>query len=264
VKGGFHWSPLNSEEKLRKSVWSKATVLTDFEESAVASDISKHLEQFQKKEETEGGASKSLAKSSGIEPKDKAKLIDLNRANNIAITLKAFNDFQQEELAQIIEFVDPHGKIKGDRALFMRDLLPVPAEVKAIQNYKGGDDRLVSAEIWFKKIAHIKRIEEKIQVMRTMESFKLEVLAVAENFEILVKVCNQVMKSEKLPDLLEMVRQIGNRMNEGRGEEAAGFPVSRFSAIHESKRPPSGGLFVEMRFEWPWMAHRDIEWRRSP
>lgn len=235
VKGGFHWSPLSSEENLRKSVWGKTTIMRDSKELDVANDISKHVEQFKKKEEIESGKSKSLVKASGPEQKDMAKLIDLNRANNVAITLKAFNDFQQDELAKIIEFVDPHGKINGDRALFMRDLLPVPAEVKAIKNYKGDDDRLVSAEIWFQKIVHIKRIEEKIQVMRAVETFKLEVQAVVESFEMLVQVCNQVMNSERLPDLLEMVRQIGNRMNDGRGEEAAGFKLEFLSRLSQTK-----------------------------
>eukprot|EP00980_Cylindrotheca_fusiformis_P002473 scaffold584_cov132-Cylindrotheca_fusiformis.AAC.26 len=232
-KGGFHWSPLTSQENLRKSVWNKTT-LTESAESDVASDISKHIELFQKKD-TAPDSSKTFIKKDGTEGKVMAKLIDLNRANNIAITLKAFNDVSQTELAQIIEFVDPYGKIKGDRALFMRDLLPAPAEVKAIQNYKGENDRLVPAEIWFKQIAHIKRIEEKIEVMRTMETFKLEILALSESFQMLTKVCNQVMGSNKLPDLLEMVRQIGNRMNEGRGEEAAGFKLDFLSRLSQTK-----------------------------
>jgi hypothetical protein len=68
-----------------------------------------------------------------------------------------------------------------------------------------------------------------------METFKLEILAVSESFQMLIKVCNQVMNSDKLPDLLEMVRQIGNRMNEGRGEEAAGFKLEFLSRLSQTK-----------------------------
>lgn len=233
AKGGFHWSPLTSEENLRKSVWNKTT-LSENIESDVASDISKHLELFQKKED-KAESSKSFVSKDSTDGTVMAKLIDLNRANNVAITLKAFNDVTQTELAKIIEFVDPYGRIKGDRALFMRDLLPAPAEVKAILNYKGESVRLVPAEIWFQQIAHIKRIDEKIEVMRTMETFKLEILALSESFQMLSKVCNQVMNSDKLPDLLEMVRQIGNRMNEGRGEDAAGFKLEFLSRLSQTK-----------------------------
>jgi hypothetical protein len=234
AKGGFHWSPLTSEDKLRTSVWNKST-LAEYAELDVDSDITKHLELFQKKVDEKDASKAVIKKADGTEAKVMAKLIDLGRANNLAITLKAFNDIPQKELAQIIEFVDPYGKIKGDRALFMRDLLPAPAEVKVVQKYIGDDDRLVPAEIWFKQIVNIKRIHEKIQVMRTIETFKLEVLALIDSFQMIIKVCNQIMKSEKLPDLLEMVRQIGNRMNEGRGEEAAGFKLDFLSRLSQTK-----------------------------
>lgn len=72
-----------------------------------------------------------------------AKLMDLNRANNVAITLKAFNNFSHIKLAQVIKFIDPFENINGDRALFMKDLLPATAEIKPIKNYKGKDDRLL-------------------------------------------------------------------------------------------------------------------------
>ena len=227
TKPGFHWSPIKSNVKLENSIWAKTNASDEF------IDISKHIELFQKKPE---GSERSNKKAkNGGNMKEMAKLIDVNRANNVAITLKAFSDFTHVELSKIIEFVDPYGKIKGDRALFMRDLLPAVAEVKAVKNYRGDDDRLVPAELWFKQIVHIKRIEEKIHVIRTMEAFKNDATALGKTFQRLTNVCSQVMKSEKLPDLLDMVRQIGNRMNEGRGEEAAGFKMDFLPRLAQTR-----------------------------
>ena len=45
----------------------------------------------------------------------KAKLLDLTRSNNIAISLKAFKEFSHQELAEIIGFLDPTRKIRGER-----------------------------------------------------------------------------------------------------------------------------------------------------
>lgn len=230
-KQGFHWKPLEPTENLKNSVWSKASFDSGFLDDDAT--ISSHVEQFQKKPETDD-ASRATVKSSSSS-KDKAKLIDLTRANNLAITLKAFSEFPQQELAQIIEFVDPFAKIKGDRALFMKDLLPASAEIKVIKSYKGDEDRLVPAEKWFRQIIHIKRIEEKIHVLRTMESFRNEAIALGETFLRLANVCNQVMNSEKLPDLLEMVRQIGNRMNGDGGQEAAGFKLDFLPRLAQTK-----------------------------
>jgi hypothetical protein len=233
VKPGFHWSPLPSGEQLENSIWAKRKPLIESEKPEEAIDISKHIELFQKKPEVSKKTQNKV--KSGAETKEMAKLIDLNRANNVAITLKAFNDFSHIELSQIIEFIDPFEKINGDRALFMKDLLPAAAEIKAIKNYKGEDNRLVTAERWFRQIVHVKRIEDKIHVMRTMETFKLEATALGATFQLLTNVCNQVMNSEKLPNVLEMVRQIGNRMNQGRGEEAAGFKMDFLPRLAQTR-----------------------------
>ncbi len=231
-KQGFHWNPLNSSENLKNSVWSKSSFDSGFLDDD--DDISTQVEQFAKKPESDEASRATTVKSSA-DSKDKAKLIDLSRANNIAITLKAFNEFSSTELAQIIEFVDPFEKIKGDRALFMKDLLPNSAEIKVIKTYQGDYERLVPAEKWFRQIVDIQRIEEKIHVLRTMESFRNEAIALGDSFQQLTKVCNQVMNSEKLPDLLEMVRQIGNRMNDSRSQEAAGFKLDFLPRLAQTK-----------------------------
>jgi hypothetical protein len=233
MKPGFHWNPLASGKKLENSIWNKKKSFSDPGVPYEAIDISKHVELFQKK--PEGSDASKKAVKTGSENKDMAKLIDLNRANNVAISLKAFKEFSHEELSQVIEFVDPFGKIRGDRALFIRDLLPAAAEVKVIKNYKGDVNRLVPAEKWFRQIVHVKRIEEKIHVLRTMETFKVEAIELGETFKRLANVCNQVMDSKKLPDLLEMVRLIGNRMNEGRGKDAAGFKMDFLPRLAQTK-----------------------------
>ena len=235
-KAGFHWSPIADDVSIAGSVWSKTKTAseTGAKQTGPAIDISKHVELFQKKPDKELEKKKKAARS-GPGSKEMAKLIDLNRANNVAITLKAFNDFSYKQLSQMIEFIDPYGKIKGDRALFMKDLLPTMAEVKAIKSYTGGDDNLVTAERWFKQIAHIKRIDEKIQVMRTIETFNMDAVVLGKSFKLLTNVCNQIMDSDRLPDLLDMVRQIGNRMNDGRGDEAVGFKLDFLPRLAQTK-----------------------------
>jgi len=229
-KTGFHWNPIDDDVSIAGSVWSKAG-------SSVAAMelISKHVEQFQKKV-----AAKEVKKNTvGQGKKEMAKLVKLERAQNVAITLKAFKDCCEKgsykQLSQIIEFIDPFGKIKGDRALFTKDLLPKPEEVKVIKAYTGGNEFLLPAELWFQQIVHIKRIERKVEVMRTMETFKMDAIVLGKSFQLLTDVCNQVMDSDRLPDLLDMVRQIGNRMNQGRGDDAAGFKLDFLPRLAKTK-----------------------------
>ncbi len=233
---GFHWNAIDDNVSIVGSVWSKAKTASEVGISDTALDIaiSKHVEEFQKKPENSVQVNKGTGKA-GQANKEMANLINGNRKQNVAITLKAFNDYTFKELAQTIEFLDPCGKIKGDRALFMKDLLPTPAEVELIQAYTGNADRLDTAEKWFREIVHVKRIEEKVQVMRTIETFKMDAIVLGKSFQLLTGVCNQVMSSDRLPDLLDMVRQIGNRMNQGRGDDAAGFKLDFLPRLSQTK-----------------------------
>ena len=237
-KGGsnlvsLHWTPLSGEE-LDNSVWRASKKRKVTKAQPERSDISKLVELFQKKNNAK--AIKAKTGDGSNSGTGKAKLLDINRANNIAISLKAFKDFSYEELAEILKNIDPNGKLKGERVLFVRDLLPTPAEVNVIKRYYGSPDRLVPAEMWFQRVAHIKRLEAKANVLRAMEVFDFEVAEIRESLQLLAQVCSQVMESERLRELLDMVLQIGNIMNEGtRTGGAAGFKFDSLLRLTQTK-----------------------------
>lgn len=195
-------------------------------------DFSQLKQMFQRKEQKQKDM-KNVDLTNGI---GKAKLLDLTRSNNIAISLKAFKEFSNYELAEIIRFLDPIRKIRGERTNFIRDLLPTLTEVKIIDEYNGPDDRLVPAELWFRHLRGIQRIERKARVIRTMEMFTADTVEVRDNFRLLADVCRQVMASTKLQDVLGMVLRIGNVMNEGtRNGRAAGFKFNSLLRLTQTK-----------------------------
>lgn len=229
----LHWTPL-SGKALDKSVWKASNKQNVASTQPEGSDISKLVELFQKK--TNVNASKDKKSDESVSSTAKAKLLDLTRSNNVSISLKAFREFSNKELREIIAFLDPTRKIGGDRVEFLRDLLPTPTEVKIIKAYDGSEDRLVPAETWFQEIADIKRIESKIDVMRAMELFVSEAEVLNEKFSLLIRVCTEVMNSDKLQDLLGRVLHIGNIMNEGtRTGGAAGFKFDSLLKLTQTK-----------------------------
>jgi Formin Homology 2 Domain len=225
----LHWNAM--EDVPAGSVWETSKHASEPERS----DITKLVELFQKKKpsaiQKERRKDDELSNGAG-----KAKLLDLTRSNNIAISLKAFKEFSHTELAEIIGFLDPTRKIRGERAQFIRDLLPTMTEIKIIEEFSGSDDRLVPAELWFRHLRGIKRLERKAHVLRTMEMFTAEAAEVRGNFRLLTQVCRQVMASVKLQDLLGMVLRIGNVMNEGtRTGGAAGFRFDSLLRLTQTK-----------------------------
>ena len=128
-----------------------------------------------------------------------AKLLDLTRANNIAISLKAFNDFTFRSLAETIYDVDPDCKIIDERVQFIPNLLlPTAKEIQAIKKYKGEDDELIPAELFFRQLVPIKRIDDKVEVLQAMSTFDEHVKEARAGFKTLLQeVCGQIMNSEK-------------------------------------------------------------------
>ena len=228
----LHWTPLSGKE-LDNSVWCAAKKGKVAPTQPQGSDISKLVELFQKKSTVKSVKDKGSEGDNGI---GKAKLIDLNRANIVAISLKAFKDFSYDELAEILQTVDPDHKLHGERVQFVKDLLPTATEISAVKRYYGSPDRLVPAEQWFQKIVHIKRLEAKAHVLHTMEVFESEVAEIQDRLHVLTRVCNQVMESERLRELLDMVLQIGNIMNEGtRTGGASGFKFDSLLRLTQTK-----------------------------
>ena len=213
----FHWTTSNlAPELLEQSIFGR----TELKKRKLASinpeesDIKKLEELFQKRNNSKTPKKKGSAHD-GEAGNEMAKLLDLTRANNIAISLKAFNDFTFRSLAETIDDLDPDCKIVGERVQFIPNLLPSPKEIQAIKKYKGEDEKLITAELFFRQLVSIKRIEDKVRVMKTMVTFEEHLEEARAGFKTLQEVCSQVMNSEKLEQILVMVLNVGNLMNAG-------------------------------------------------
>jgi hypothetical protein len=141
----FHWTTSKlPPELLQQSIFGKVEqkkrkIETINPEEA---DIKKLHELFQKKDNSAAAKKKAAAAEGAAD--GMAKLLDLTRANNIAISLKAFNDFTFRDLAETINDLDPDQKIVGERVQFIPNLLPNPKEIAAIKKFKGDDDKLIT------------------------------------------------------------------------------------------------------------------------
>ena len=242
----LHWTPL-SPSALAGSVWgdrsAKKRRLTDNSSVAPGDEDVARLEQLFQSKKSGGkgrpptpGNPGTEGESKNIGEGGKAGLMDLNRANNVAISLKAFDDFSHLELADTIGDLDPDGKIRGERVQFLGSLLPNPGEVAAIRAYKGDKTRLIPTERFFQHLLKIPRIESKVAVLQTISSFTESASATSTSLILLSQVCSSVMKSINLPLVLKMVLDIGNIMNEGtRTGEAGGFKLDSLQRLTQTK-----------------------------
>ena len=168
---GIHWTANNlGQGKLEDTIFGRSATKKRklpliYPEEA---DIKKLEELFRKNDNRHTGKVKSGEANAGS---GMAKLLDITRANNIAIQLKAVNDFTLSALAETINDLDPDSKIVGERVQFIPQLLPTPKELQAIKKYKGESDRLNTAELFFQQLLPVKRVEDKVAVVKAMCTF---------------------------------------------------------------------------------------------
>jgi len=234
----LHWTPL-STKNFENSVFS--TMSSDEPSKTVGGDDIQALEElFHKKKkpvakkiDEENECPESNRKK---QKRVSANIIDLTRANNIAISLKAFKDLSFEEIANTISTLDPSSKITGDRISFLLTLLPTDQESSSINAYKGEEQNLAPAELFFYKLKDIKRLKQKVKSMQTVDTFDGCTEDLMKKFSTLRDACNEVVGSKKLKKLLETILAIGNIMNEGSQKGGAvGFTFDSLLKLTQTK-----------------------------
>ncbi len=225
----IHWEKLSKEKVGQQSIWMSAK-----KPRIDAKNIELELQQLFLKKPA-GKIQRPSSKDNKTENK-MAQILDINRAQMVSISLQSFKQFSLDELVAMINDLDPNNQIKGDRVLFLSGLLPKKEESDSIRKYNGGDDRLIPAEIFFRKLDSVPRVPSKIKVMETMEMFNQNTEEIITQFDILMKTCNDVIKSEKLQSVLESVLTIGNIMNEGtRSGDAIGIKFESLLKLTQTK-----------------------------
>ena len=231
----LHWNVLSGKE-LEQSVWNQ-TSTNKRKRSILESDqgdFSTLEELFQKQT-----AKRNAGKNSDPDSENSivmANIVPINRAQNVSIMLKAFKDFDQQEIVKILSDFDAENKIKGERVLSLKGLLPTDAEVKALKIFKGTDNQLIPVELFFRELLPIERLDAKVGVIQTMENFNNSFNEVMGYLKPLSLVCNQIIESEKLQQILITVLTIGNVMNAGtRTGDAAGFTFDSLLKLTQTK-----------------------------
>jgi hypothetical protein len=229
----IHWTKLSKEAVQNQNcIWNRSSKKPKLLPKTM--DISSLEELFQKRKPNKD--LQSLKKDKHTQSVRMANIIDPRRAQNVAISLQAFKDFQKGDLVSIIDDMDPEHRIEGDRVLFLTGLLPTQIEAETIKKFEGDESQLVPVEKFFRLLLSVKDVNRKIKIMETMEMLNHTLVTLRTGYEILRKVCEEIMKSEKLQLVLEAVLTIGNIMNEGTSTGgAAGFKFDSLLKLTQTK-----------------------------
>lgn len=231
----IHWKAI-SEEKVSNSLWADNTNY----ESDIDDKEVKQLESLFGETKVK---SKSVTKARSQAQSSRAmnlNLIDVKRANNIAISLAQYKMFKNyDELCGAVATMDTT-KLTSEHLLNMKALLPTTDELKRVATHSGGTEGLGRAELFFLSVSKIPRFAQKLETFAFTVQFNLHIKELKESLLKLKDACDSVVNNKKLAAILRKLLAVGNLVNEGAGKpRARGITVD--SLLKTAKRTGSDG-----------------------
>ena len=231
----IHWKAV-SEEKVGNSLWADTT---DFDSDIDDKEV-KQLESLFGATRTKPINNIKKQGSSNPQTMKNSCLIDMKRANNIAISLAQYRSYQNyDDLCSAVVAMDS-SKLNAEQLQNMKALLPTIDELKKMKEYKGGTNGLVRAELFFLSVSKFPRFAQKLDTFIFSLLFNLHLKELQDSFKKLKKACEDVVSNKKLAMILRKLLAVGNLVNEGAGKpRARGITVD--SLLKTAKRTGSDG-----------------------
>uniref|UniRef100_A0ACD5UBD2 Uncharacterized protein n=1 Tax=Avena sativa TaxID=4498 RepID=A0ACD5UBD2_AVESA len=161
-------------------------------------------------------------KAAGVtQLRQEERILDRNKAHNIAILLRALN-VTLEELSDAL--LNGNAECLGAELLeTLVKMAPTKEEEHKLRNFTGELSKLGSAERFLKAVLDIPFAFKRVDAMLYQANFESEITYLRKSFQTLEAACDDLKGSRLFLKLLEAVLRTGNRMNVGtnRGEAKA-------------------------------------------
>lgn len=191
----LHWSKLQAD-KIVNTVWAKA------DDNAVLKTMdAKEFENMFAIKVSEKPADIKLNKTA----KPKAvSLLDPKRSQNVSIMTSGFNKMTFVDVRNAILAVNDKD-LSIDQLEAIANFLPTPEEITAIKGYTGSDP-LGKAELYYKEISNVPRLNTRMRAMLFRRNFTRLVESLKPQLDVVLTATLEVKNSKKFVKILEYVR----------------------------------------------------------
>ncbi|KAG0339662.1 hypothetical protein BG004_006719 [Podila humilis] len=172
--------------------------------------------------------------SAMAEKKKNTSLLNVNRANNIAIMLSRIKLTYPEIRVALMEILDQKLSIENLKAI--KQYVPGGDEIELIKEHEGDFESLGNADRFYKEILDIPRLSERLAAMIFRRRLEIEVSELKPELDVLRWTIEELKNSMKLRSLLKTILLMGNHMNAAsfRGN-AYGFQLDALLKIRDTK-----------------------------
>ena len=205
-----HWKKVPGQ-RLANSLWSAQ------KESSSALDLSQHSQElvslFFEDTQAQKAKAKGAKPGNGLGKSKVVTLLDLKRANNIAISLSRFKCTHKEIQEAIVSLDEQLLSLEQLQAIL--GLLPTSDEMKMLKAYKGDIDKLGPSEQFLLTLARIPKVEAKVQGFIFKQEFNTRKNDLKTKVTVVATCAKKVTESSKFKGILEITLALGNFVNSG-------------------------------------------------
>ncbi|XP_029282144.1 inverted formin-2-like [Cottoperca gobio] len=190
------------------------------------------------------------------EPKE-ISFIDAKKSLNLNIFLKQFK-CSHEDFVLLIR--------RGDRSRFdvevlkqLIKLLPKKHEVENLKSYQADKDKLASVDQFYLQLLDVPSYSLRIECMLLCEESSCVLQTLMPETELLVRACQSVKESSRLPSFCKLILRVGNFLNYGTHTgNAEGFKISTLLKLTETKANKSRITLLHHILEEAEQNHPDL------
>ncbi|XP_068608354.1 disheveled-associated activator of morphogenesis 1-like [Brachionichthys hirsutus] len=221
----FNWNKL-PENKTEGTIWKEIDDLKVFEVLDLE-ELQRTFSAYQKPQKTaeDDQTSKKVKELS---------VIDGRRAQNCNILLSRLK-MANEEIRHAILSMDEHEDLPKDMLEQLLKFVPEKSDIELLEEHKHELDRLEKADRFLYDMSRINHYHQRLQCLFFKKLFAERLADIKPKIKALNLASREVVQSNALRQLLEVVLALGNYMNRGQRGNAYGFKMASLNKISDTK-----------------------------
>ncbi|XP_028364828.1 disheveled-associated activator of morphogenesis 2 isoform X1 [Phyllostomus discolor] len=234
----FNWVKLN-EERVPGTVWNEVDDMQVFRILDLE-DFEKMFSAYQRHQEliTNTSQQKELGSTEDIylasRKVKELSVIDGRRAQNCIILLSKLK-LSNEEIQQAVLKMDEQEDLAKDMLEQLLKFIPEKSDIDLLEEHKHEIERMARADRFLYEMSRIDHYQQRLQALFFKKKFQERLAEAKPKVEAILLASQELIRSKRLKQMLEVVLAIGNFMNKGQRGGAYGFRVASLNKIVDTK-----------------------------
>lgn len=225
----FNWVKLN-EARVPGTVWNEIDDMQVFRILDLE-DFEKMFSAYQRHQKELGSTEDIYLASRKVK---ELSVIDGRRAQNCIILLSKLK-LSNEEIRQAILKMDEQEDLAKDMLEQLLKFIPEKSDIDLLEEHKHEIERMARADRFLYEMSRIDHYQQRLQALFFKKKFQERLAEAKPKVEAILLASQELIRSKRLRQMLEVVLAIGNFMNKGQRGGAYGFRVASLNKIADTK-----------------------------